>query len=602
MSVRIFAALVLSALSFSMQAETLNESYAFATLGEPKYSTDFSHFDYVNPAAPKGGDVRLAAIGTYDNFNRFASRGVPGERTGELYDTLFTSSDDEPSSYYPLIAESARYPADMRWMELDINPRARFHDGSPITAADVAFTFNKFMTEGVPQFRSSYKGVTVKAISRLTVRIELPKPDRDQLLGLLSLPVMPESFWKDHKLNEPLTVPPLSSGPYKISSYRLGQYITYERVRDYWAANLPVNRGRYNFDTLRYDYYLDDKVALEAFKAGAYDFRVEGSPKSWATQYQGGNFARNFIIKQDETNQAAQNARWLAFNIQRPIFADRRVREAITLAFDFDWMNKALYYDAYQRANSYFQNTEYAASGYPDAAELAWLAPLKDKVPAEVFTSIYQPPTSDGSGNDRANLLKATELLKQAGWEVKNQQLVNSKTGKPFTFELMLPSGSNFQYVLPFQHNLKRLGIDMQIREIDISQFTRRMRERDFDMMPRVYPAMPFPNSNLQIYWATEYLNSSYNSPGVSDPAVDALIEQIMKHQGDEKALLSLGRALDRVLTWNMYMLPMWYSNHDRYAYWDKFSSPAVRPAYSIGFDNWWFDVNKAARLPAQRQ
>lgn len=602
MSVRIFAALVLSALSFSMQAETLNESYAFATLGEPKYSTDFSHFDYVNPAAPKGGDVRLAAIGTYDNFNRFASRGVPGERTGELYDTLFTSSDDEPSSYYPLIAESARYPADMRWMELDINPRARFHDGSPITAADVAFTFNKFMTEGVPQYRSYYKGVSVKALSRLTVRIELPEPDKEKMLSLLSTRVLPQSFWKDHKLNEPLNTPPLGSGPYKIGSYRLGQYITYERVRDYWAANLPVNRGRYNFDTLRYDYYLDDKVALEAFKAGAYDFRVEGSPKSWATQYQGGNFARNFIIKQDETNQAAQNARWLAFNIQRPIFADRRVREAITLAFDFDWMNKALYYDAYQRANSYFQNTEYAATGYPDAAELAWLAPLKGKVPAEVFTSIYQPPTSDGSGNDRANLLKATELLKQAGWEVKNQQLVNSQTGKPFTFELMLWSGSNFQYVLPFQHNLKRLGIDMQIREIDVSQFTRRMRERDFDMMPTVYPAMPFPSADLQIVWGSQYMDSSYNSPGVSDPAVDALIEQIMKHQGDEKALLSLGRALDRVLTWNMYMLPMWYSNHDRYAYWDKFSSPAVRPAYSIGFDNWWFDVNKAARLPAQRQ
>ncbi|WP_337261724.1 MULTISPECIES: extracellular solute-binding protein [unclassified Serratia (in: enterobacteria)] len=602
MSVRLFAALVLSALSFGVQAETLNESYAFATLGEPKYATDFSHFDYVNPAAPKGGDVRLAAIGTYDNFNRFASRGVPGERTGELYDTLFTNSDDEPSSYYPLIAESARFPPDMRWMELDINPRARFHDGSPITAADVAFTFNKFMTEGVPQFRTIYKGVTVKAISRLTVRIELPKPDKDQLLGLFGLPILSANFWQDHKLSEPLNTPPLGSGPYKVGSYRLGQYITYERVRDYWAANLPVNRGRYNFDTLRYDYYLDDKVALEAFKAGAYDFRPEGSPKSWATQYQGGNFARNFIIKQDETNQAAQNARWLAFNVQRPIFADRRVREAITLAFDFDWMNKALYYDAYQRTNSYFQNTVYAASGYPDAAELAWLAPLKGKVPEEVFTSIYQPPTSDGSGNNRENLLKATELLQQAGWEVKDQQLVNSQTGKPFTFELMLLSGSNFQYVLPFQHNLKRLGIDMQIREIDASQFTRRMRKRDFDMMPTVYSAMPFPNSSLQIRWDSDYIDSSWNTPGVSDPAVDSLVRQIMKHQGDEKALLSLGRALDRVLTWNMYMLPMWYSNHDRYAYWDKFSSPAIRPTYSIGFDNWWFDVNKAARLPAQRQ
>ncbi|WP_269933795.1 extracellular solute-binding protein [Serratia liquefaciens] len=602
MSVRVFAALVLSALSFGLQAETLNESYAFAQLGEPKYSTDFSHYDYVNPAAPKGGDVRLAAIGTYDNFNRYASRGVPGERTDALYDSLFTTSDDEIGSYYPLIAESARFPADMRWVEIDINARARFHDGSPITAADVAFTYNKFMTEGVPQFRVLYKGITVKAISRLTVRVEFPQPDKDKLLGLFGLPILPQSFWKDHKLNEPLSTPPLSSGPYKISSYRLGQYITYQRVRDYWAANLPVNRGRFNFDSIRYDYYLDDKVALEAFKAGAYDFRIEGSPKSWATQYQGGNFARNYIIKQDETNQSAQNTRWMAFNLHRPIFADRRVREAITLAFDFDWMNKALYYDAYQRTNSYFQNTPYAASGYPDAAELALLAPLKGKVPAEVLTSIYQPPSSDGSGNDRQNLLKATQLLNQAGWEVKNQRLVNSKTGQPFSFELMLLSGSNFQYVLPFQHNLKRLGIDMQIREIDATQYTRRMRERDFDMMATVYMAMPFPSADLKILWDSEYINSSYNRPGVSDPAVDSLVRQIAAHQGDEKALLPLGRALDRVLTWNRYMLPMWYSNHDRYAYWDKFSTPPIRPAYVIGFDNWWFDVNKAARLPTQQQ
>ncbi|HFK7184737.1 TPA: extracellular solute-binding protein [Serratia odorifera] len=602
MSMRVFAALVLSALSFASQAEAINEGYAFALLGEPKYSANFSHYDYVNPAAPKGGSVRLAAIGTYDNFNRYASRGVPGQRTGELYDSLFTQSHDEPASYYPLVAESARYPQDMRWMELDINARARFHDGSPITANDVAFTFGKFMTEGVPQFRSYYKGVTVKAISRLTVRIELPKPDREQMLSLLSLPVMPESFWKNHPLNQPLGTPPLGSGPYKIGSYRLGQYITYQRVRDYWAADLPVNRGRFNFDSLRYDYYLDDKVALEAFKAGAYDFRAEGSPKSWATQYQGGNFARNYIIKHDETNEAAQNARWLAFNIKRPQFADRRVREAISLAFDFDWMNKALYYNAYQRTNSYFQNTPYAAKGYPDAAELAQLAPLKGQVPPEVFTTIYQPPTSDGSGNDRQNLLKATQLLKDAGWQVKDQRLVNGKTGQPLVFELLLLSGSNFQYVLPFQHNLQRLGITMEIREIDASQYTRRVRNRDFDMVSTVYPAMPFPSADLQIYWGSAYIDSSYNTPGVSDPAVDALLAQIAKNQGNEQALLPLGRALDRVLTWNHYMLPMWYSNHDRYAFWDKFSLPAIRPAYDIGFDNWWFDVNKAARLPAQQQ
>lgn len=601
MLMRVFAALAFAACSFALHAEAINESYAFALLGEPKYSNDFTHYDYVNPAAPKGGGVRLAAIGTYDNFNRFASRGVPGQGTGDLYDTLFASSDDEPASYYPLIAESARYPADMRWMELSINPRARFQDGSPITAADVAFTFNKFMTEGVPQYRVYYKGVKVKAISRLVVRIELPETDREKMLSLLGTRVLPERFWKDHNLSEPLATPPLGSGPYKVGSYRAGQYITYQRVRDYWAANLPVNRGRFNFDTIRYDYYLDDKVALEAFKAGAYDFRSESAPKSWATQYEGGNFARNYIIKQDETNQAAQNTRWLAFNIHRPIFADRRVREAITLAFDFDWMNKALYYNAYQRTRSYFQNTPYAASGYPDAAELAVLAPLKDRVPPEVFNQIYQPPGTDGSGYDRQNLLKATQLLQEAGWEVKNQRLINSKTGKSFVFELMLLSGSNFQYVLPFKHNLQRLGITMEIREIDATQYTRRMRERDFDMMPTVYPAMPFPNANLEMYWGTHYINSSYNSPGVSDPAVDALLAQILKSQGDEAALLPLGRALDRVLTWNMFMLPMWYSNHDRFAYWDKFSMPSIRPAYAVGFENWWYDVNKAARLPAQQ-
>ncbi|MDF8317170.1 ABC transporter substrate-binding protein [Serratia nevei] len=273
---------------------------------------------------------------------------------------------------------------------------------------------------------------------------------------------MPESFWKNHKLNEPLNTPPLASGPYKISDYRLGQYITYQRVRDYWAANLPVNRGRYNFDSIRYDYYLDDKVALEAFKAGAYDFRIEPSPKSWATQYQGGNFARNYIIKagREQPGGARIPAGWRS-TCKNRCSPTRRVREAIGLAFDFNWMNKALYYNAYQRADSYFQNTAYAARSYPDAAELALLSPLKGQVPPEVFTSIYQPPSSDGSGNDRQNLLKATQLLKEAGWVVKNQKLVNAKTGQPFTFELMLLSGSNFQYVLPFRHNLQRLGIDM---------------------------------------------------------------------------------------------------------------------------------------------
>lgn len=272
------------------------------------------------------------------------------------------------------------------------------------------------------------------------------------------------------------------------------------------------------------------------------------------------------------------------------------------MAFDFEWMNKALYYDAYQRTNSYFQNTQYAARGYPDSAELAWLAPLKGKIPAEVFNQVYQPAATDGSGNDRENLLKATKLLEDAGWTIKDQRLVNKVTGKTFAFELLLPSSSNFQYVMPFKHNLEKLGITLNLREVDTSQYSNRVRSRDFDMFPTVYGGMNYPDPSLKILWRSDYISSTWNSAGVQDPAVDSLIDSIISHQGQPDALLSLGRALDRVLTWNYYMLPMWYSNHDRIAYWDKFSMPALRPAYDLGFDTWWYDINRAANLPQQRR
>ncbi|WP_246201400.1 extracellular solute-binding protein [Budvicia diplopodorum] len=592
-------------LATATTAETIKESYSLSLLGEPKYAANFTHFDYANPSAPKGGKITIAAIGTYDNFNRYATRGNPLSGNERLIDTLFTSAEDEISSLYPLIAESARYTDTYQWMEIRINPRARFQDGTPITAEDVAFSFEKFMTEGVPQFRSFYKGVNVRAISTLTVRIELPKPDRDQMLGIVGgLAIFPKHFWKDHNLGEPLNIPPLGSGPYKIVDYKLGQYLVYQRVKDYWAAGLPVNRGRYNFDTIRYDYYLDDKVSLEAFKAGAYDLRIEQSPKSWATQYEGGYFDKGFIVKKDEENQAAQQTRWLVFNIQRPIFADPRVRRAIGLAFDFEWMNKALFYGANQQPRSFFQNTIYEATGMPGKDELAWLTPLKGKIPDEVFTQEYQPPKTDGSGNNRKNLLLATQLLKDAGWEIKDKVLVNTQTGKPMEFELLLLSGSssNSLYVLPFQQSLAKLGIKINVREVDSSQFISRLRSRDFDMLPRPYPAIEYPSSDLMIYWNSAYINSTYNAPGIKDPAIDELTGKISVYQGQAKPLLSLGKALDRVLSWHYLMIPMWYSSHDRYAYWNKFSMPAVRPKGSLGFDTWWYDVSKAEQLPEQRR
>ncbi|HAS0919365.1 extracellular solute-binding protein [Enterobacter cloacae] len=597
-----FILLLLALTALSSQAQTIKEDVAFAVIGEPKYAVNFTHYDYVNPAAPKGGNVTLSATGTFDNFNRFALRGVAAARTESLYDTLFVTSDDEPGSYYPLIAENVRYADNFAWAEISLNPRARFHDGSPVRASDVAFTFHKFMTEGVPQFRIVYKGASVRAIAPLTVRIELSEPNKENMLSLFSLPVMPESFWKAHKLSDPLSTPPLAGGPYRITDWRMGQYVVYSRVKDYWAANLPVNRGRWNFDTLRYDYYLDDNVAFEAFKAGAFDLRLESSAKNWATRYIGKNFAKGYIVKDEHKNSSAQDTRWLAFNIQRPVFNDRWVRQAITLAFDFEWMNKALFYGAYSRANSYFQNTEYAARAYPNADELTLLAPFKAQLPPEVFTTVFDPPTSDGNGFDRDNLLKASKLLDEAGWVLKNQKRVNAQTGKPLSFELLIASGANDQWVLPFKHNLARLGITMNIRQVDIAQLTNRKRSRDYDMMQSLWPAQPWPSSDLQISWASSYIDSSYNAPGVKSPVVDALIAKIVAAQGDKQKLLPLGRALDRVLTWNYYMLPMWYMGEDRLARWDKFSLPAVRPIYSLGFDTWWYDVNKAARLPAERR
>lgn len=594
--------ILITFMSLNGQAQAVKESHSFAIIGEPKYPDGFTHFAYANPAAPKGGSITLASIGTFDNFNRYALRGNPGVRTDALYDTLFTTSDDEAGSYYPLIANGAHYADDFSWVEVTLNPQARFHDGTPIRASDVAFTFQKFMTEGVPQFRLFYKGTRVKAIAPLTVRIELGQAGKENMLSLFTLPVMPEKFWRDHKLSDPLSTPPLASGPYRITDWRMGQYIVYSRVKTYWAADLAVNRGRWNFDTLRYDYYLDDNVAFEAFKAGAVDRREETMAKNWATRYVGRNFTRGYIVKDEYQNTSAQDTQWLAFNIQRPVFADRQVREAITLAFDFEWMNKALFYNAYSRANSYFQNTEYAARAAPDAAELALLTPMKKDLPPEVFTAIYQPPQSDGGGFDRANLLKADSLLNRAGWVVKNQRRVNDKTGKPLRFELLLPAGGNDRWVLPFQHNLRRLGITMDIRQVDNSQYSNRRRSRDYDMMPMVWRATPWPGTDLQVSWDSAYIHSSYNAPGVQSPVVDSLIAQIIRWQGNEQKLLPLGRALDRVLTWNYYMLPMWYMAQDRTARWDKFSFPPTRPVYSSGFDSWWYDVNKAAKLPADRR
>ncbi|MDE1239387.1 extracellular solute-binding protein [Vibrio aestuarianus] len=587
-----------------VSAAKVIETTTLAGFGQAKYPADFSHFDYVNPNAPKYGKVTYGQIGTYDNFNRFASRGAPAAGSGELYDSLMFSPSDEINTYYPLIASNVRYSDDYSWLELDINPKARFHDGHAITAEDVEFTFNKFMAEGVPQYRLFYKQVkSVKAIKPLTVRIEMSEPNREKLFSLAqSTQVLPKHYWQDKNLAEPLNEPPLGSGAYKVVNYQSGQTVTYGLVEDYWAAKLPVNIGRNNFKQIQYDYYRDDTVMLEAFKAGEFDLRQENSAKFWANSYVGVNFDKGYIKKEEIAHDSPASTQGFVFNIQRDVFKDPKVREALNYAMDFEWMNKNMFYDQYTRTRSYFQNTDYEAKGLPTELELEVLAAFKDNIPPRVFTQEFHPPVTDGTGRIRAQLRTAFKLLKEAGWELKDKVMTNTTTGQPFSFELLIYSPTTERIAIPVQKNLKLMGIEMKIRTVDTTQYLKRLRDRDFDMLSSAYSANPYPSPNLMIIWNSQYIDSTYNRAGVMDPVVDKLTEEIADNQEDPEKLLTLGRALDRVLQWNFYIIPQWYLSQYRVATWDKFERPQLMPKYDIGIDTWWVSEQKEQRLPEKRR
>lgn len=587
-----------------VSAAKVIETTTLAGFGQAKYPADFSHFDYVNPNAPKYGKVTYGQIGTYDNFNRFASRGAPAAGSGELYDSLMFSPSDEINTYYPLIASNVRYSDDYSWLELDINPKARFHDGHAITAEDVEFTFNKFMAEGVPQYRLFYKQVkSVKAIKPLTVRIEMSEPNREKLFSLAqSTQVLPKHYWQDKNLAEPLNEPPLGSGAYKVVNYQSGQTVTYGLVEDYWAATLPVNIGRNNFKQIQYDYYRDDTVMLEAFKAGEFDLRQENSAKFWANSYVGVNFDKGYIKKEEIAHDSPASTQGFVFNIQRDVFKDPKVREALNYAMDFEWMNKNMFYDQYTRTRSYFQNTDYEAKGLLTKQELEVLAAFKDNIPPRVFTQEFHPPVTDGTGRIRAQLRTAFKLLKEAGWELKDKVMTNTTTGQPFSFELLIYSPTTERIAIPVQKNLRLMGIEMKIRTVDTTQYLKRLRDRDFDMLSSAYSANPYPSPNLMIIWNSQYIDSTYNRAGVMDPVVDKLTEEIAENQENPEKLLALGRALDRVLQWNFYIIPQWYLSQYRVATWDKFERPQLMPKYDIGIDTWWVSEQKEQRLPEKRR
>ncbi len=574
-------------------------SHALAMRGEPKYPAGFQHFDYVNPDAPKGGMVTFYDLGTYDTFNRYGQRGDYAAASESFNDSLMVGSDDEIDVVYGLIAEKVEYDSDYRWIIFHINPKARHQDGRPITAEDVVFSFNKFVDEGVPQWKNYYSLVEkVEALDRLRAKFTLSEPDKEIIVSLGGMTVLPKHYWESRNLAEPLSEVPVGSGAYTVSDYKMGQYIIYERLKDYWAMDLPVNRGRLNFDYIRYDYYRDQTVAFEAFKAGEYDIRVENEAKKWATQYTGTAVDAGYIVKEEIPHEIPPGMQSFIFNIQRPVFQDRRVRMALNYLMDFEWMNRNLFYNQYARTRSYFQNTKYAATGLPSREELKILEPIRDKIPEEVFTKEYNPPVTDGSGNIRGEVRQALRLLKEAGWEIRERQLVNVRTGETFEFELMIYTDTTEKIAIPLQKNLERVGITMNIRKVDPSQYLNRWHDHDFDLVSSGFSAHFYPDTTLKIVWGSGYIDSTYNQAAVQDEAVDYLLAGIDEHQGDDEALLYWGRALDRVLTWNHYVIPQWHLSKFRVASWDKFSRPAVRPKYALGIDTWWVDPAKERRLP----
>ena len=577
--------------------------HALSMYGDLKYGPDFKHFEYANPRAPKGGQARFAAIGTFDSLNPFILKGVPAAAIGGTFESLMLQSDDEPFSEYGLIAETIETPPDRSWVTFTLRREARFHDGSPITADDVIWTFNTLRTKGRPFFRSYYaKVASAEKLGERTVRFSFSRGDNRELpLILGQLPVLSRAYWSTHPFEKTTLEPPLGSGPYRVASFEPGRFVVYERVKDYWGATLPVRAGRNNFDTLRYDYYRDGSIALEAFKAGQYDIRVENSAKAWATGYASPALSAGLFKKEEIPNELPTGMQGYVFNTRRPLFRDRRVREALGHAFDFEWTNRTLFYGAYTRTASYFANSELAARGVPGPGELKVLEPFRGRVPEEVFTREYRPPKSDGSGFIRENLLTALRLLEQAGWVVRDMKLVNRATGEPFEFEILLDDPGFERITLPFTKNLEHLGIRARPRTVDPAQYEKRVEHFDFDMIVKVWGQSLSPGNEQVDYWTSERASvpGSENLAGIQDPVVDALVAAVIAAP-DRQSLVDRTRALDRVLRWGFYVVPHWHNTSFRVASWDRFGRPTITPKYNLPLDTWWIDPVRNEAL-AQR-
>lgn len=574
--------------------------HGIALHGQPKYGPDFSHFDYVNPNAPKGGEARFSAIGSFDTFNPFNIKGESAAGISQLFESLMTSSADEPFSEYGLIAESVEIPDDRSSVMFTIRPQAKFNDGSPVTADDVLFSFETLKSKGSPFFRFYYANIAkVEKLSRWQVKFTFT-PGKNQELPLImgQMPVLSKKYWETRDFEATTLDIPVGSGPYRIERFEPGRFIVYVRDENYWGKDLPVNRGQYNIGRLRYDYYRDVTVALEAFKAGAYDLRVENVAKQWATGYDFPALHEGRVKKETFQNQLPSGMQGFVYNLRRPLFQNPKVREALAYAFDFEWSNRNLFFDQYKRTRSYFDNSDLAAHGLPSPEELTLLEPLRTKLPPEVFTAEYQPPAAADDAQLRANLRKALELLQDAGWTFRDRTLVNAKTGEPFRFELLIDQPTWERIGLPFARNLERLGIEMRVRSVDSAQYENRLRDFDFDMVVYVWGQSLSPGNEQREFWSSAAADQpgSRNLAGLKNPAVDTLVDQVIAAP-DRASLTIRVRALDRALQWNYLVIPHWHIPYTRLAFWNKFGYPAVTPLQGVQLNAWWIDPDKAAAL-----
>ncbi|WP_069882196.1 extracellular solute-binding protein [Bosea sp. BIWAKO-01] len=588
-------------------AET-GEVHGLSTFGELALPADFPHFAYVNPKAPKGGTITLQIkraggnqnFDTFNTLNTFVLQGDGAAGMDACFDSLMSGSGDEPGALYGLLAKSVAISGDRLTYRFRLRPEARFHDGSRVTASDVAFSMNILKSKGHPSYRLILNELvsSVAEGDDIVVVTLSPKRGRDLHLVVAGLPVFSAKYWSTRNFDASTLEPPLGSGPYKVGRFEQGRFIEFERVPDYWGKDLPVNVGVNNFDRTRWEYFRDRQVAFEAFKSGIVTFQEEFTSRIWATGYDFPAIKDGKVKKESLPNTEPTGSQGWYFNLRRDAFKDPRIREAIGLCFDFEWTNKNIMFGSFARMTSFFENSDSKAVGTPSPEELALLEPFRGKVPDEVFGEVYLPPVSDGSGSDRALLRKADDMFRAAGCK-REGNVLKLPDGKPLEIEFLDFQASLQPHTQPFQANLKRLGINATSRIVDAAQYQRRLDEFDFDVVSRALTGSAIPSDSMRIVYGSEAAKTrgSRNVAGISDPAIDAMINRI--GQADSyKDVVVAAKALDRLLRAGRYWVPMWWNPNEWLAYWDMFDRPATKPKYTSGAPAiWWFDAEKAKRI-----